>query len=326
MHVVADTLDDLLREVYPRLLSSENQNKASRGSTREVMGALLELRKPRARLSRTETRGKPFSCLGELLWYLSRDNKLDFISHYIKEYEKESEDGETVLGGYGPRLFGQRGHDQVRNVVDQLRARRSSRRAVIQILNAEDVARRPKEIPCTCTLQFMIRNDRLHMISTLRSNDAYLGLPHDVFCFTMLQEIVARDLGVELGIYQQFVGSLHLYDRDIEGANQFMGEDLQSTVEMPEMPKGNPWPSIQRVLSAEHNIRNNLPLGEDAMTIDPYWCDLIRLLQIFFSTGDADRINEIKAQMSFPRYGPYIEQRKSMQRLSERKKQQLVLI
>jgi thymidylate synthase len=38
------------------------------------------------------------------------------------------------------------------------------------------------------------------MVTTMRSNDAYLGLPHDVFCFTMLQEIIARSLGREIGI------------------------------------------------------------------------------------------------------------------------------
>jgi thymidylate synthase len=142
----------------------------------------------------------------------------------------------------------------------------------------------------------------------------------------MLQEIFARSLGVELGVYKQFVGSLHLYDKDAEGAQQFMSEDIQSTVEMPEMPQGDPWPSIQRVLSAEHDIRNGLPISANDLAIDPYWSDLIRLLQIFFSTGDASRIEEIKSQMSFSRYGPYIEQRKSMERLSERKSQQLKLL
>lgn len=50
-------------------------------------------------MSRSETRGKPYSCLGELLWYLSRDNRLDFIQNDIARYKDESEDGETVYGG-----------------------------------------------------------------------------------------------------------------------------------------------------------------------------------------------------------------------------------
>src|SRR5688572_6211574 len=90
------TLDDLLRKLFAKLLSSTNYISPSRGNARELFGVLLELERPRARLSRTETRGKPFSCLGELLWYLSRDNKLDFIRYYIPAYNQETEDGETV--------------------------------------------------------------------------------------------------------------------------------------------------------------------------------------------------------------------------------------
>ena len=138
----------------------------------------------------------------------------------------------------GPRFFKQRGHDQVRNVIDLLRANPSSRRAVIQLFEADDISRRYLEIPCTTTLQFMVRENRVHMITNMRSNDAYIGLPHDVFCFTMLQEIVARSLGYELGIYKHFVGSMHLYQFRPENAQRYFEEGVQRTIEMPPMPDG----------------------------------------------------------------------------------------
>src|SRR5918997_3528205 len=53
-----------------------------------------------------------FSALGEFLWYLIKDNQLDFILPYISAYADDSDDGLTVHGGYGPRIFDQRGHDQ----------------------------------------------------------------------------------------------------------------------------------------------------------------------------------------------------------------------
>src|ERR1700724_2138509 len=213
MRISGRILDDLLRKVFPKLLASTNHISATRKSARELTGVLLELERPLARLSRSETRGRPFSSLGEFLWYLSRDNRLDFIRYYIPDYDNETEDGETVYGGYGPRMFRQRGQDQIRNVITQLRDNPTSRRAVIQIFNAEDIERRHTEIPCTCTLQFFIRRNRLHMLTTMRSNDAYIGLPHDIFCFTMLQEVVARALDRDVGYYRHFVGSMHLYEK-----------------------------------------------------------------------------------------------------------------
>jgi thymidylate synthase len=119
----AGILDDLLRKLIPKLLTGGVRTSPGSGDASERFGVLLELRNPLARLSRSETRGRPFSCLGEFLWYLSRDNRLDFIRYYIRRYEDETEDGETVYGGYGPRLFGQRRHDQVKNAIDSLRTR-----------------------------------------------------------------------------------------------------------------------------------------------------------------------------------------------------------
>ena len=309
MRISGPILDDLLFKLFPKLLASTNRIPTSRGDAVEMVGVLLELRRPLARLSRSETRGKPFSCLGEFLWYFSRDNSLEFIRRYIPAYDDETEDGETVYGGYGPRIFRQRGLDQLLNVIGLLQRNPGSRRAVIQLFNAEDIADRHTEIPCTCTLQFLIRRNRLHMLTTMRSNDAYLGIPHDIFCFTMIQEVLARTLGVELGTYRHFVGSLHLYERDRAEAQQYLDEGAQATVAMPSMPPGDPLPSIQRVLNAEFHIRRGEDIDADKWGVSPYWADLIRLLQVFEARRkrNSGKIRSLKTEMAFDRYAPYID-------------------
>ena len=69
MRIAASSLDDLCRKLYPKLLKGGDVVPSSqgRGVSRERRGVLLELKQPAARLSRTETRGKPFSCLGTAL-------------------------------------------------------------------------------------------------------------------------------------------------------------------------------------------------------------------------------------------------------------------
>jgi thymidylate synthase len=307
MFISQETLDDALLEAYPTLLKrSTDTVVATRGETAEVIGALIEITNPRSRLSRSETRGKLFSSLGELLWYLSKDNRLDFIEPYVSRYRDETEDGETVYGGYGPRLFGQRGPDQVANVIKLLRQRPSSRRAVIQIFDGEDIATEHKEVPCTTALQFFIRDERVEMVATMRSNDAYFGLPHDVFCFTMLQEIIARTLGRDLGGYRHFAGSLHLYKNRWEDAQHFVNEGYQQKIAMPEMPLGDPWPAIAIVLEAEKRARSGEIFEADSLGLQDYWSDLVRIIQIFFAHGDQPRITCLTEQLTFKRYRPYI--------------------
>lgn len=312
MQFTADTLDDALLRLYPQLLGAPKIDGATRGSNAELRGVTIEIARPRARLSRTETRGKPFSALGELLWYLSKDNKLDFIIPFVPAYKCESEDGETVYGGYGPRLFRQRGHDQVTNVLELLRKRPTTRRALIQIFNAEDLSAPHREIPCTTTLQFLQRDGNLEMITTMRSNDAYKGLPHDVFCFTMLQELFARSLGCEIGPYRHFAGSMHLYDDDRDDAVRLTEEGFQSRIEMPPMPHGDPWPALAKVMDALDGIRANQATDADSFGEDPYWSDLIRLLLVFAATGDSAAIAKLRKDMASDCYKYYIDSRTNL--------------
>lgn len=314
MYISAPTLDDLLLKIYQRLLKSKIHIISSRGATLEIPGVLLQLTNPRARLSRTEKRGKTlFSCLGELMWYLAKTNKLKFITYYIRRYEEFSDDMRTVYGGYGPRLFKFNGINQVKNVIGLLKKRPHTRQAVIQLFDAEDLMEEHKDIPCTCTLQFMIRNGKLHMVTHMRSNDAFLGLPHDVFAFTMLQEIIARSVNVEVGKYKHSVGSLHLYEENLNDAKQYIEEGLQSKIAMPAMPKGNPFPSIRKLLQAEKKLRNGIDVEIDKLPLAPYWADLARLLLVFkhVKEGKLMEIKSVNSQMSSSTYHDYIRRKQT---------------
>jgi thymidylate synthase len=306
----AETLDDLMRSVIESVQRDGRPITASRGPMMELTGVLLELVNPRARLSLTESRGKPFSCLGELCWYLAASDEVEFIAYYLRRYREEAQDG-VIFGAYGPRLFNLRGVDQLTNVTALLRNSSTTRRAVIQLFEATDVVARRVEVPCTCTLQFLLREGRLHLMVSMRSNDVILGLPHDVFCFTMIQEMVARELSVDVGGYKHAVGSLHLYDSSSNEAREFMDEGFQSTdMPMPNMPEGNPKDAVAALLRAEAEIRTVGTTDESGFRgLDVYWQDLIRLLQVY-GYAKARRIKEIESlqsQISFSGYHPFIE-------------------
>jgi len=314
MYIVGETLDDLLHRAFSSLLKSGKIVKPSRGECVEQVGTLLRLNNPRARLSRTERRGELlFSCLGELCWYLSGSNQLSFIEYYIARYAEESDNGRSVHGAYGPRLFKMQGSlHQINNVIQLLKTRPSSRRAVVQLFDASDIASAHKDVPCTCTLQFLVRNQRLLMLTNMRSNDAYKGLPHDVFAFTMLQELVARTLGIEPGEYRHAVGSLHLYTRDHAAAKQFVDEGWQPTTStMPSMPAGDPWSSVTKVLKAESVIRRGKKAIRIEAHLEPYWADIVRLLQIFraYKNRDQREVRNIRGRMSSSMFDKFIRKK-----------------
>jgi thymidylate synthase len=255
------------------------------------------------------------------MWYLSASDTLDFIQHYIRDYHQFSDDGRTLNGAYGPRIFsvGRMGgedppRDQWQRMIETLKRRNGTRNALIQIFSNDDAVRNTNDIPCTCTLQFVIRDNNVSLHAHMRSNDAFLGLPHDVFSFTMLQEIAARELGVGLGSYLHSVASLHLYDDNDKfdsrsRAQQYLDEGLHEIVSMPAMPMGSPWPAIRQVLEAEKQIRGGCYDYEIESSLDPYWADLVRLIKAYAidKTGQpSTKLEELLADIVCPAYRLYI--------------------
>lgn len=307
-YIGANNLDDLMRKVFDVLLDGKKRVVATKGATFEEFGVTLGLRNPRFRVSRAESRQILISCLGELMWYLSESDNLAHIQYYLPRYDQSAEENGRIHGAYGPRLFNNNGINQIEQVISILKRKGSSRRVAIQLFEARDLLADYKDIPCTCTMQFMIRKNRLNMMVFMRSNDAYRGLPHDIFAFTMLQEILARTLGVDLGSYKHAIGSLHLYEEDAERAKAYLNEGFQDSRPMPSMPVGDPWPSIKTLLMAEKEIRVTGTLNEDISKLDEYWGDLVKILEAFSALKNRNihRIKEIKNSMSSSFYGTYM--------------------
>jgi thymidylate synthase len=306
LEIERDGLDEVLIELYKALLVSPLKNKGSRGDNIDLLGVALRIRRPRARLSRSENRGRPFSAIGELLWYLSRSDELEFIEPYLPKYEKDARDG-VLHGAYGPRLFAMHGKfNQLENVSALLRKRDWSRRAVIQLFDAEDISDDFPEVPCTTTLQFHVRNGALNLGATMRSNDAYWGLPHDVFCFTMLQEMMSKRLGLELGEYYHYAGSMHVYEDKRDGIEEYVEEGFQKVVEMPPMPDGDPFEIVPTLLDAEKSIRGGELFVASDLFGQTYWADIVRLIEVFWARGNGDRLDELAGQFANPMYREYL--------------------
>jgi thymidylate synthase len=285
-YFAASTVDDLMGQVYRELLENGEQINPTRGAAVEILGVTLELSNPRARLSQSVTRGKPFSALGELCWYLAGSNKAKFMTYYISSYlessESEISSDPIVNGAYGPRLFSYESN-QFRIVERILAEKQDSRQAVIQIFDRSDIAERHIDVPCTCLMQFLARKGKLNLIVYMRSNDAIKGLLHDIFAFTMLHEIMACRLNMELGYYKHMVGSFHLYEKDRETVKKFLEEgEFTTEIAMKGMPSKSINPSIVQLLEAEFELRTVGVIDENKFaSLDPYWMNLIRLLQIF---------------------------------------------
>lgn len=278
-------LDEVLRKLYSDLSKSTDSFSASKGKGQDLLGQKVVLKDPRARISATATRRVLISALAEFCWYMSGRADLEFIRFYLKDYPPKNAEG-ALQEAYGPRLkgTGEFGYniDQINRVVERLRTKPDTRRAVITLLESADLEAGRAEAPCTISLQFIRRRERLHMIAMMRSNDAYMGFPHDVFCFTMIQELVARSLGIRVGEYHHFATSLHLYESDQENVAAYLGEGFQNPIfAMPKMPSGCQMDSLKDFLEVEQRIRSGEIVNAESIRLPQYWRDLALVLLRF---------------------------------------------
>lgn len=289
-------MDEILRKLYDKLSKSADTFVASKGSGQDLLGAKIKLTNPRARISATSTRGRLISALAEFCWYMSGSADLDFIRFYIKDYPPKEASG-SIEEAYGPRLIGTgefgRSVNQIERVIDLLQKKPDTRRALISIIEANDLEPNRSENPCTVALQFICRRSRLHMITMMRSNDAYMGFVHDVFCFTMIQELIARSLDVEVGDYHHFATSLHLYEHNSNDISRYLNEGYQNpTFAMPEMPSGCQRDNLAAFLITEKSIRQGKITTASQIDLPTYWRDL-SLVLLRHADGKLKRGNKI---------------------------------
>jgi thymidylate synthase len=119
--------------------------------------------------------------------------------------------------GFFYGAYGERVDEQVEYVIHKLHGDRDTRQAVLTLWDPfRDNRMFKRDYPCTIGMGFRIRNDRLNMSVTMRSNDCWLGVAYDVFQFTQLQWTIANFMGIDVGTYSHHAWSLHVYQRNIE--------------------------------------------------------------------------------------------------------------
>lgn len=153
--------------------------------------------------------------LGELLWYFNARNDVEFISKFGSMWGRISDDGVTNNSAYGHILMKKHGFDQIEKIIELLERDPNSRRAVMNINEANEKVIETRDEPCTIAVQFLLRDEQLHCTTMMRSNDIWFGFPYDVIFFTELQKYIANRLKVAYGTYTHFATSLHVYEKDI---------------------------------------------------------------------------------------------------------------
>ncbi len=105
--------------------------------------------------------------------------------------------------------------NQVDYLINQIRENPNSRRHIVSLWSPEDLDGGSLE-PCVWSSQWIVQQGKLNLIVNQRSADIALGVPYNWGQYKILQMIIAKLAGLEVGKMIWNFGHLHYYDRHEE--------------------------------------------------------------------------------------------------------------
>lgn len=188
------------------------------GKTIELLGASFHATEP-------AIFGKPNQDYinAELAWYESQSTNINDI--YIdkdppKAWQMTANRHGEINSNYGHLIFSDKYHNQFDQVVNELRKNKDSRRASMVYqrpsiwLEYNDQCK--NDFICTNSVTYYIRDNQLHCVVQMRSNDVIFGYRNDYAWQEYVLCALADELGVDDGeIYWQ-VQNLHVYERHFD--------------------------------------------------------------------------------------------------------------
>jgi hypothetical protein len=142
-------------------------------------------------------------------------------SRLMAEMEKVFfSDAPNSLGhSYARLMSGPAGRHDLQDIVELLRAKPSSKRALVAICGPGD-----GNVPCVNAVQFLCRQGRLQAIYFARGQDAFRKFYADGLCVAKMAQRVASALDLPTDTVQGFIGSSHVYHRDRPAIDRFLRE------------------------------------------------------------------------------------------------------
>jgi len=126
---------------------------------------------------------------------------------------------------YGARIFNYNDTlDQINEfIIPLFKKDPNSRRGVAIIWNPlKDSNIYNKETPGHVMMDFKIDDKKLNVTSYIRSNDMFFGWPANIYQMYVLQEYVAKKLGIKPGSLYTFSSSAHVFEENFESIQKLI--------------------------------------------------------------------------------------------------------
>ena len=160
----------------------------------------------------------------ELLWFLKGETNISYLKEngvsIWDEWADDNGDLGPVYGKQWRKWEGKNGiHDQVAEVIKQIKENPNSRRHIVSAWNVADIPSMALA-PCHILFQFYVQDRRLSCQLYQRSADIFLGVPFNIASYALLTHMIANICDLKVGEFVHTLGDAHLYNNHLEQAEE----------------------------------------------------------------------------------------------------------
>jgi thymidylate synthase len=173
------------------------------------------------------------SVIHELLWFIQGNTNVQYLQdHGVTIWnEWAAPDGALgpVYGHQWRKWTGPDGrqHDQLAEVIEQIKTNPTSRRLIVNAWNVADLPQMALA-PCHALFQFYVSTQgTLSCQLYQRSADLFLGVPFNIASYALLLAMVAQVCDLVPGEFIHTFGDLHLYTNHLEQVDRQLSRDLR---------------------------------------------------------------------------------------------------
>jgi thymidylate synthase len=211
-------ISDIRNHFRNELLNKNFTTDRNGSKTIELLGASFHATEP-------AIFGKPNQEYidAEISWYESQSTNINDI--YVdrdppKAWQMTANRHGEINSNYGHLIWSEQYHNQFNSVVNELRTKPDSRRASMIYTRpsiwVEYNDQNKNDFICTNSVTYYIRDDELHCVVQMRSNDVIFGYRNDYAWQEYVLCALADELGVNDGDMYWQVQNLHVYERHFD--------------------------------------------------------------------------------------------------------------